>query len=301
MLRIFDAHVHLFDRGANTYAFLEHEDQALKSIAGDYSTLPRRYLTDDYLNHSLSCQVDGVVWYEFLSADPVREAQWAQHLGDASRLPQSMVVLVDFLDPALDERLEAYSALPHVVAVREHLGWDTGNPLRRFAKRPDLLRDPAWRRGLGALERHRFKCVIELFAPQLSDLPSVTRLYPDIGFTLAVMGWPLNLSKAGYEQWRHDLAVLSRCANVSVEIAAIECLFGMDWRQEQVAPWILSVIDMFGPARCMFGSHMPIAGLSVGFERLYDAYQEIVATFSATERRASRQAAVAALSRRAQN
>src|SRR5438093_5956994 len=39
-----------------------------------------------------------------------------------------------------------------------------------------------------------------------------------------------------------------------------------------------------GPARCMFGSHMPIAGLSVGFERLYDAYQEIVSRFSAVER-----------------
>jgi predicted TIM-barrel fold metal-dependent hydrolase len=38
VLRIFDAHVHLFDREANTYAFLEHEDRSFKSIAGDYST-----------------------------------------------------------------------------------------------------------------------------------------------------------------------------------------------------------------------------------------------------------------------
>ena len=284
VLRIFDAHVHLFDCEANTYAFLEHEDRSFKSIAGDYSTLPRRYLTDDYLNHSASCQLEGIVWYEFLSADPVTEAQWAQRSGSASRLRQSMVVQVDFLDPALEERLEAYAALPNVVAVREHLGWDASNALRRFAKRPDLLTDPAWRKGLGALRRDGFKCGIEVFAPQLSDLTGVTRLYPDIGFTLAVMGWPLDLSPTGYTQWRHDLAVLSRCANVRIEIAAIECLFGMGWRQEKVAPWVLSVIEMFGPARCMFGSHMPIAGLSVGFERLYDAYQEIVAGFSEVER-----------------
>jgi hypothetical protein len=51
MLRPFDAHVHLFDCKANTYAFLEHEDRSFKAIAGDYSALPRRYLTDDYLNH----------------------------------------------------------------------------------------------------------------------------------------------------------------------------------------------------------------------------------------------------------
>lgn len=154
LLRIFDAHVHLFDCEANTYGFLEHEDRSFKSIAGDYSALPRRYLTDDYLNQSVSCQKEGIVWYEFLSEDPVREAQWAQHLGEASSLRQSIVVQADFPDPELEERLEAYAALPNAVAVREHLGWDASNALRRFAKRPDLLTDPAWRKGLGALRRH---------------------------------------------------------------------------------------------------------------------------------------------------
>ena len=49
MLRIFRLlQVHLFDCKANTYAFLEHEDRSFKAIAGDYSALPRRYLTDDY-------------------------------------------------------------------------------------------------------------------------------------------------------------------------------------------------------------------------------------------------------------
>jgi predicted TIM-barrel fold metal-dependent hydrolase len=284
VLRIFDAHVHLFDSAANTHAFLEREDPTFRSLIGDYSTLPRRYLTDDFLKASASCRVEGFVWYEFLSADPIGEARWGQRLVGASPLRQSMVVLVDFLDPALEERLEAYAALNNVVAVREHLGWDAGNALRRFAKRPDLLTDPAWRKGLGALGRFGFRCGLEVFAPQLCDLHDVVRLQPEIGFTLAIMGWPLDLSPAGYAQWRHDLAVLSRCANVRAEIAAIECIFGMGWHRQQIAPWVLSLIEMFGPARCMFGSHMPIAGLSCGFERLYDAYQEIVAGFSQTER-----------------
>src|SRR5262245_48131671 len=227
MLRIFDAHVHLFDCKANTHAFLEREDSTFRTIIGDYSALPRRYLTDDYLKASASCRVEGIVWYEFLSADPVGEARSAQRLADAPRLGQSVVGLVDFLDPALEERLEAYAALPNVVAVREHLGWDTGNALRRFARRPDLLTDPAWRQGLGALRRFGFRCGLEVFAPQLSDLHDVVRLHPEIGFTLAVMGWPLDLSPAGYARWRHDLAVLSRCANVRAEIAAVECIFGM--------------------------------------------------------------------------
>ena len=58
----------------------------------------------------------------------------------------------------------------------------------------------------------------------------------------------------------------------------------MQWTLEQVSPWIRSLIEMFGPNRCMFGSHMPIAALSVGFERTYTAYQELVADFSESER-----------------
>jgi predicted TIM-barrel fold metal-dependent hydrolase len=284
MLRILDAHVHLFDCEANTYAFLEREDPTFRAIVGDYSALPRRYLPEDYLKASASCQVEGIVWHEFLSADPVGEAGWGQRLADASRLHQPLVVLVDFLDPALGQRLETYAALPNVVGVREHLGWDTGNALRRFAKRPDLLADPAWREGLGALRRHGFKCGLEVFAPQLPDLHEVVCRHPEVGFTLAVMGWPLDLSPSGYTRWRHDLAVLSRCANVRAEISAVECIFGMGWQREKIVPWVLSVIELFGPARCMFGSHMPIAGLSRGFERLYDAYREIVAGFSEGER-----------------
>jgi hypothetical protein len=55
-------------------------------------------------------------------------------------------VRVDFLDPALETRLQQYAALPGVVAVRERLGWDADRPMRSFAKRPDLLADP---RGAG--------------------------------------------------------------------------------------------------------------------------------------------------------
>ena len=45
-------------------------------------------------------------------------------------------------------------------------------------------------------------------------------------------------------------------------------------------PWILAVIEAFGPERCMFGSHLPIDGLSYGFDPLYDAYERIVSGFS---------------------
>lgn len=280
---IVDAHIHFYDHEANTHRFLEQVDPVYSALVGDYSTLPRTYLPESYLADSAGWRIEGVVWHEYLSDDALQEARWAERLAEASPLPQAMVALVDFLDPRLDERLEAYAALPHVSAVREHLGWDAANPLKRFAKRPDLLADPAWRRGLAALRKHHFKCGLEVFAPQLPDLLSVVREYPEQRFTLAVMGWPLDLGPAGFDRWRIDMAALARCENVAADISAIECIFGMDWSQRQIAPWILSLIDFFGPERTMFGSHLPLTGLSRGFPALYEAYAETLSGFSAAE------------------
>ena len=283
-LRIVDAHVHVYDADVNRHLFLEEKDDVFEALVGDYSALPKKYPLQSYLNDGKSYQIEGIIWHEYLSNDAIKEAQWAQRLAETSMVPVAIVALVDFLDPRLEERLDTYRSLPNVTAVREHLAWDVVNPLKRFAKRADLLSDPAWRNGVARLRGHDFKCGLEVFAPQLPDLLKVVRLYPDVGFTLAVLGWPIDLSPAGFMRWRKDVAELSRCENVCASISAVECIFGMQWTLEQVSPWIRSLIEMFGPNRCMFGSHMPIAALSVGFERTYTAYQELVADFSESER-----------------
>lgn len=281
---IVDAHIHFYDNRANKHIFLDEFDPNYAEFVGDYSAMPRIYLPENYLQDSASYQVQGVVWHEFLSTDPIKEAKWAQHLADNSKIKQALVALVDFLDPKLEEKLDIYKSLANVSAVREHMVWDNNNPKKRFAKRPDLLTDPAWQKRLGLLKKYNFKCGLEIFAPQLSDLLKVIQLYPELNFTLAVMGWPLDLSKTGYERWKADIKKLSQCQNTCMSISAIEVIFGMNWTIDQVTPWILSSIEMFGTERCMFGSHMPIAKLSRSFDELYDAYIKIVSDFSADEK-----------------
>jgi predicted TIM-barrel fold metal-dependent hydrolase len=46
----------------------------------------------------------------------------------------------------------------------------------------------------------------------------------------------------------------------------------------------LEAIELFGPARCMFASHMPIAALSRSLADVYGAYKMIVEGFTASER-----------------
>ncbi len=283
-MKIIDAHMHFYDSKANKHPFLDQFDPNFAAFVGDYSSMPKEYLLKNYLQDSAEYQVEGVVWHEFLSSDPIKEAKWAQELVKQNKIRQAMVAFVDFLDPALEEKLEVYNSLPNVTAVREHMVWDDKNPRKRFAKRPDLLLDSHWQKRLDLLNQYHFKCGLEVVSTQLKDLIKVIHLYSNIGFTIALMGWPLDLSETGYQTWKQDLKSLSQHKNICVSISAIECIFGMDWTLEQVRPWILSAIDIVGTERCMFGSHMPIAKLSRGFTPLYSAYKTITADFSPAEK-----------------
>lgn len=280
---IVDAHVHLFDHTANVHPFLERPDATFAALVGDYAAMPRTYLLDDYLRDSGTRRVEGIVWHEFLSEDPVREARWGQALADASPVPQAVVARVEFADPGLLERLDAYRALPAVTAVREHLGWDPGDPLRRFAARPGLLDDPGWRAGLAHLRGWDVACGLEVFADQLPGVVEVARLQPDTRFTAAVLGWPLDVTAEGRARWARSIAELARCENVTMSISAIECVLGMDWTLDVIRPWIETLVDAFGPGRCMIGGHLPICLLSRNFAALFDAYEELFAGLSAAE------------------
>ncbi len=281
--RIIDAHLHLYDHEANRHDFLETVDQTFVALVGEYSTLPRKYLFDDYLAEAATLQIDGIVWNEFLSSDPLCEVQWAQAMAARLPVPMSIVALVDFLNSDLEGRLEAYAKCPNVTAVREHLGWDDDYPLRRMSKRSDLLTDPQWRKRLGLLANYNFKCSLELFATQLPDLLSVVQLYPEIGFTIAVMGWPHAIDNNGFTRWKHDLTALSACDNTRIVISAIECIFGMKWSVPQAQPWVDTVFELFGTKRIMFGSHRPISGLSRSFAGVYAGYEEMTAGLSEFE------------------
>jgi predicted TIM-barrel fold metal-dependent hydrolase len=281
--KIVDVHLHLYDHRKNRHEFLESEDKMFRALVGDYSSLPRTYLFDDYLTDASDVEIEGLVWNEFLSTDPVKEIRWAQTLAETLPVRVALVGLVDFLAPDLEKTLDIYAQCSHVVAVRQHLGWDETNPLRRFALRGDLLTSPNLSQGLKTLANYQFKCSLEMFAPQLKDLPGVVEKNPTISFWIPVIGWPLDLSKAGFAQWKQGMQVLSAFPNVHVAVSALECVFGMDWTVADAAPWIDALFELFGAGRIMFGSHRPLCKLSRSFPNPYRAYEQLVARFSTSE------------------
>lgn len=189
-----------------------------EELVGDYSALPSTYLPEDYARDTQGLNVVGTVWAEFISDNPADEVRWANELMHAATRPTGMIALVDFLSPDLKHTLDAYASTQHVRCVRQHMGWHPENPLLRYAQRPDLLSDPAWRRGIDLLRGRGLLCEIEIFAPQLREFASVAAAYPDIQFVLPVMGWPVDLTRAGQATSKCELAAVGKCPNVAIKI-----------------------------------------------------------------------------------
>jgi predicted TIM-barrel fold metal-dependent hydrolase len=279
-----DCHVHFIDASRFCFPIFRQRSAAFEALVGDYSALPRRYLPADYLADAAGLHVEGTISADFMSSTPLEELRWAQSLANAGGHPTGMIAGVDFRAPDFEHTIEVYRALGRVRAVRQHLAWHPTNALLRFAQAPDLMDDVAWRRGLASLRNHDLACEIEIFATQLAGLTSLARNFPDLRLILPLMGWPIDLTEQGFQAWRSDMAALARCENVAVKIFGAECIFGLHWTVPQIRPWVLATIELFGPARCMFASHMPIAALSRPIQDVYKAYEEIVEDFTSSER-----------------
>ena len=64
------------------------------------------------------------------------------------------------------------------------------------------------------------------FRRQLPELFDVVRLHPDLRFTVAVMGWPLDLTAGGRARWRDAMVTLAGSRTCTSTISAVECVLG---------------------------------------------------------------------------
>src|SRR5262249_49713137 len=130
---ILDCHQHFYDAKRFRYPVFETRSSGFEALVGDYSSLPRVYLPEDYARDTEGLNIVQTVWVEFISEDPSKEVRWANELAGATGRPNGTIARVDFLDPELSQVLEEYIATGQVRCVRQHLAWHPTNPALRFA------------------------------------------------------------------------------------------------------------------------------------------------------------------------
>jgi len=238
-------------------------------IFGDYQALRRDYLIDEYLAEAPAGLVKSV--YVQTNWPPERhleEVAWVQSVADRHGFPHAIVGFADLTWPDVGTRLDAMRAHPNVRGIRQQLHWHT-RELYRFASRPDLMNDPAWRRGLAEVGTRGLVFELQVFSSQMADSARLARDHADTTFVLMHAGMLEDRSPQGWAAWRRGMRELAACPNVVVKLSGLgtfEHRCTVDLRR----PVIEETLGLFGARRCMFGSNVPV-------ETLWATYAEIVA------------------------
>ena len=279
---IIDAHHHIWRVAAVPWL----TGPILPRIFGDYSALRQDYTAAQLISEIAPHGVIKSVYIQINVApgDEVAEAEWVQSVADQHGFPHGIVGYADLASPTVEQTLDRMRACANLRGIRQQLHWHE-KPLYRFAARPDLMNDSAWRSGLRALEARGLLFELQVFASQMDDAAKLARDFPGLQFVLLHAGMLEDRSAAGWALWRQGMQKLAACPNVSTKLSGL----GTFEHTCSVALWqpvIRETLALFGAERCLYGSNYPIEKLWTTYDRIMAVMQECTAHLGASERRA---------------
>jgi predicted TIM-barrel fold metal-dependent hydrolase len=98
----------------------------------------------------------------------VDEVAWVQSVADDHGFPHAITAFADLSSPTVADTLDRELAAGKTRAIRQQLHWHE-KPLYRFASRPDVMNDRAWRKGLDEVRRRGLMFELQVFAGQMPD------------------------------------------------------------------------------------------------------------------------------------
>ncbi len=276
-----DAHVHLWDLARIRYPWLT-PPFADDGPNGSVEPIARTYLLDDYLADAAGWDVRGIVHVD-AGAEPaaaLAETEWLQAMADARGMPNAIVAFAALDDPEVERLLAAHAAHPNVRGIRHIVNWHA-DPRRTYGPR-DVTGDGAWARGFALLGKYGLSFDLQAYPGQFPGLARLVARHPEVQVIVNHTGMAV---PGEWEQWRSGMAALATLPNVATKLSGMGFTH-RPWSLDQVRPYVLEAIEMFGAERAMFASDFPTDKLFGSFAAHLDAYAEITAGFTEAERRA---------------
>jgi predicted TIM-barrel fold metal-dependent hydrolase len=282
-LPIIDAHHHFWDMSQKAHPWLRDEPM-IPFRYGDYSSIRRNFLPDDYRSVARGHNVVSTVTMEgeWDEEDLVAESKWMTDVAKETGLPAAHVSRTILHTDGAREELARHAAYPIVRGIRHKPTYAPG-PGRVERGVPGGLSDPKWQRGYAALAPNRLH--FELQAPwwHVDEMLDLIAAFPDTPIVINHAFMPVDRSADGLKGWRAAIKRAASAPQVSMKVSGIG-IKGQPWRLEDQRPIIDGLIDAFGIGRCMFASNFPVDSLVGSFDTIYSGFKEATADLPRADR-----------------
>ncbi len=270
MTGIIDAHHHIWRR--RDLPWLDGPMQP--RIFGPYEAIRRDYPIGEYLSDLAGSGVTQSVYVQANWAKDAFEDEvaYVQQAADETGFPQGIVGYADFLAEDVRPQLDRLTKYRGMRGLRMQLQWHE-NPQYRFAAEPDIARNPVFQQNVARLADYGWTFDLQVFSGQMQGAAELAASAPKVTFILQHAGMLEDLSAAGWTRWRDGMRRLAACPNMLSKLSALGTFIHKN-DPDHIAAVGRETIEIFGPARCLFGSNFPV-------EKLWTQYSDLIAAYRA--------------------
>jgi L-fuconolactonase len=266
---VVDSHVHLWDPRWFRMAWLDG-DPLLNHPFGPI----------DYREHTHGVDVDAMVYLEVDIAPhyALLEAAWAV---DRAAEDPRIEAIVAHAPVEYGEQVRAYlgqlvSLGPLVKGVRRITQGESDD---RFCARPSFVQ------GVRLLPEFGLSFDACIVHHQLPGLIELVQQCPDVSFVLDHLGKPA-IRNRELEPWTTNLRELASMPNVVCKVSgAVTEANHAAWTLEDLKPYVLHALDVFGEDRILFGGDWPVVLKAASYRRWVNVLDELTAELTDDARR----------------
>ena len=251
MRRVIDTHQHLWEPAVRHYGWLEEEG----------GPLHRAFLPEEIEPQLRAAGVDATVLVQ--SADTYEDTFSMLAVADHHRFVAGVVgwVPLDRHDEA-EAALDRFTTHPRFKGVRH---------LIHIKDDPDWIIRPEVIAGLRLLaERDLTFDLVAVLPRHLEHAPTLAGALPELRIVIDHLAKP-PIAEGRWQPWAAQLAAAAEYANVSAKLSGLNTAAVHDtWQAEDLQPYVDHAVDVFSPARLMFGSDWPVATLAGDYQKVWE-------------------------------
>jgi L-fuconolactonase len=261
MLKI-DAHHHLWKFDAKEYGWIDEHMQVLR----------RDFLPADLHKEMAAAGINGSVAVQ--ARQTVEETRWLLELASQNDFMKGVVGWVPLVDPKVGGTIEKFAANPKLRGIRHVL---QDEPDENYILRQDF------NRGMGEVARHNLTYDILIFERHLPQTIRFVDQHPNQKFVVDHLAKPRVKFKA-LSPWREHMQELAKRQHVYCKISGLATEANhKKWTEEQLQPYIDTVLATFGAKRAMFGSDWPVCLLALSYQRWVGIMEKTAERLSVAE------------------
>jgi L-fuconolactonase len=266
--QIVDAHHHFWDPASADYPWL----------TDDLAIIRRPFAPHDLEPDLEAAEVDATLLVQTRSS--LDETHGFLQLAEATPFIRGVIGWVDLAAPTVGDTIAAIRSSPggdHLVGIR-HQVHDEPDP-------EWLLRDEVID-GIRAVGAAGLAYDLLIRPRELPAALRVARRLPEVRFVIDHLAKP-PIASGGGQAWRDGMAAFAELEHVSCKVSGLVTEASWSsWSTSDVQPYVDHAMQVFGPARLMFGSDWPVCLLAATYAQVVDLARTTLGSLTPSERAA---------------